>query len=266
MAELDVIIIEDEQKAAADLAAQLTLSDPGIEVIATLDSVAGSVKWLINNAMPDLIFMDIHLGDGNCFEIFKQVRLTCPVIFCTAYDEYALEAFKLNSIGYIVKPIDRERVAEALQKYHMLQQHYGPSSLTTDTISRIVHPQPRYKTSFLIPFKNKMVPLPVHAIVCIYLKQEHSYIVTADGEFFINKTLEQLQMELDPSLFYRVNRQYIISFRYIKEIEQLSGRKIGILLSIPYGFQATTESRPSFAPVVIVTSVSGFNSRPKKGE
>jgi two-component system response regulator LytT len=234
MAELDIIIIEDEQRAAADLAAQLTTIDPEIGVIATLDSVAGSVNWFMNNPMPDLVFMDIHLGDGNCFEIFKQVQLTCPVIFCTAYDEYALEAFKLNSIGYIVKPIDRERLAEALQKYNVLQQHYVPSSLTTDTISRIVQQQPRYKTSFLIPFKNKMVPLPVNAIACIYVKQERSYIVTADDELLVNKTLEQLQMELDPALFYRVNRQYIVSFRYIKEIEQLSGRKIGIILSVAY--------------------------------
>ena len=254
MAELDIIIIEDEQRAAADLAVQLTTLDPGIEVITTLDSVAASVNWLLNNPMPDLVFMDIHLGDGNCFEIFKQVQLTCPVIFCTAYDEYALEAFKLNGIGYIVKPIDRERLAEALQKYHTLQQHYVPSLLTTDILSGIVQ-QPRYKTSFLIPFKNKMVPLPVNAIACIYVKQERSYIVTAEDELLVNKTLDQLQMELDPSLFYRVNRQYIVSFRYIKEIEQLSGRKIGIQLSIPYeepivvskdaasGFKAWMEER-----------------------
>jgi DNA-binding LytR/AlgR family response regulator len=255
MAELDIIIIEDEQRAAADLSAQLTTLDPAIEVIAILDSVRGSVNWLMNNPVPDLVFMDIHLGDGNCFEIFKQVQLTCPVIFCTAYDEYALEAFKLNGIGYIVKPIDRERLAEALQKYHVLQQHYVPSSLTTDTLSRIVQQRPQYKTSFLIPFKNKMVPLPVNAIACIFVKQERSYIVTAGDELLVNKTLEQLQIELDPSLFYRVNRQYIVSFQYIKEIEQLSGRKIGIVLSIPYeepivvskdaasGFKAWMEER-----------------------
>jgi len=249
MAELDIVIIEDEQKAAADLAAQLAFLDPGIEVIATLDSVAGSVNWFKSNPMPHLVFMDIHLGDGNCFEIFKQVSLTCPVIFCTAYDEYALEAFKLNGIGYIVKPIDRERLEEALQKYKVLEQHYVPSSLTTDTISRIVQ-QPRYKTSFLIPFKNKMVPLPVGAIACIYVKGEHTFMVTADDEYVVSKTLEQLQMELDPTLFYRVNRQYIVSFRFIKEIEQLSGRKIGILLSIPY----------DEAIVVSKDAASGFKS------
>lgn len=234
MAELNIVIIEDEQKAAADLAAQLTILDPDIAVMATLDSVAGSADWLLNNSMPGLVFMDIHLGDGNCFEIFKQVQITCPIIFCTAYDEFALEAFNLNSIGYIVKPLDPERLREALQKYRTLQQHYVPSSLTTETISRIVQQQPRYKTSFLLPFKNKMVPIPVNAIACIYVKQERTYIVTADDELHINKTLEQLQMELDPSVFYRVNRQYIISFKYIKEIEHLSGRKIGIVLSIPY--------------------------------
>lgn len=255
MTELDIIIIEDEQKAAADLAAQLMLLNPEIEVIAMLDSVAGSVNWLQHNEMPDLVFMDIHLGDGNCFEIFRQVQLTCPVIFCTAYDEFALEAFRLNSIGYIVKPIDRERLADALQKYNLLRQHFVPSSLTSDTISRIVQQQPQYKTSFLIPFKNKMVPLPVSGIACIYVKQERSYIVTAEDEMFVNKTLDQLQIELDPSSFYRVNRQYIVAFRYIKEIEQLSGRKIGIQLSIPYdelivvskdaasGFKAWMEER-----------------------
>ena len=109
MAALNIIIIEDEQKAAADLSAQLKVLNHQIDVVATLDSIAESVKWIQNNPMPHLAFMDIHLGDGNCFEIFKQVEITCPVIFCTAYDEYALEAFKLNSIGYIVKPIDQKR-------------------------------------------------------------------------------------------------------------------------------------------------------------
>lgn len=255
MTELDIIIIEDEQRAAAELARQLVALNPAIEVIATLDSVSGSVNWLLNNPMPDLIFMDIHLGDGNCFEIFRQVQLTCPVIFCTAFDEYALEAFKLNGIGYIVKPIDEGRLSEALQKYEVLQQHYVPHSTTTDILSRIVQQQPRYKTSFLIPFKNKMIPLPVDAIACIYVKQERTCIVTADEELLINRTLDQLQAELDPSLFYRVNRQYIVSFRYIREIEQLSGRKIGIILTVSYdepivvskdaasGFKAWMEGR-----------------------
>ncbi len=255
MTDLDIIIIEDEQRAATELAKQLVALNPAIEVMATLDSVSGSVNWLLNNPMPDLIFMDIHLGDGNCFEIFRQVQLTCPVIFCTAFDEYALEAFKLNGIGYIVKPIDEGRLREALQKYEVLQQHYVPHATTTEILSRIVQHQPRYKTSFLIPFKNKMIPLPVDAIACIYVKQERTFIVTADEELLINKTLDQLQAELDPSLFYRVNRQYIVSFRYIREIEQLSGRKIGIILTVSYdepivvskdaasGFKAWMEGR-----------------------
>jgi two-component system response regulator LytT len=248
MAELDIIIIEDEQKAAADLAAQLVLLNPDIEVIATLDSVSGSINWLRDNPMPDLVFMDIHLGDGNCFEIFKEMPITCPVIFCTAYDEYALEAFKLNSIGYIVKPIDRQRLSEALQKYSLLQQHFLPSLLTSDTISRIVQQPPKYRSSFLIPFKNKMVPVPVNTIACMYVKQELVYLLTGDDELQVNKTLDQLQMELDPSMFYRVNRQYIVSFRYIKEIEQLSGRKIGIVLSLPYDEQivVSKEAAPGF--------------------
>ena len=231
---LRVIIIEDEQKAASDLATQLKAIDPLIHVIVTLDSVAGSVNWLQNHPMPDLVFMDIHLGDGSCFEIFNQVRLTCPVIFCTAYDEYALEAFRLNSIGYIVKPVNHEQLADALQKYRVLQKHYVPTISSMENIARTVQHQPRYKTSFLIPFKSRMLPVPVESIAFFYVNGEQTYIVTADAELLINKTLDQLMMELDPLLFYRVNRQHIVAFQYIKEIEQLSGRKIGIILRIAY--------------------------------
>lgn len=233
MSALDIVIIEDEQKAALDLALQLKSIDPMINILATIDSVAGSVKWLQRHSMPDLLFMDIHLGDGSCFEIFNQVKLTCPVIFCTAYDAYALEAFKLNSIGYIVKPVDRVQLTEALEKYRILEKHYLPSIAPLDKLTRWVQ-QPRYKTSYLIPFQSRMVPVPVDNIACIYVKNEQTFIVTANDELLISKTLEQLQMELDPAFFYRVNRQYIVSFRFIKEIEQLSGRKIEISLSIPY--------------------------------
>lgn len=255
MTELKVIIIEDEQRAAADLAAQLRLLDPAIKITGILDSVAGAVQWLLSHPMPHLVFMDIHLGDGNCFEIFDQVEITCPVIFCTAYDEYALEAFKLNSIGYIVKPVDKEMLAAALEKYRSLEKHYVPSAESIQSISSVVQQSRRYKTSFLLPFKSKMVPLPVNNIACIYTRMECTYIVTADEELVISKTLEQLQIELDPAYFYRVNRQYIVAFSYIKEIEQLAGRKIGIILTIPFdesivvskdaasGFKAWMEER-----------------------
>ena len=234
MMELKVIIIEDEQRAANDLAVQLTLLEPDIKITGMLDSVSWAVKWLSDNPTPNLIFMDIHLGDGNCFEIFDQVEITCPVIFCTAYDEYALEAFKLSSIGYIVKPVDKQMLGAALQKYRSLEKHYVPSAASIQSISRIVQQPNRYKTSFLLPFKSKMVPLPVNNIACIYTREDCTYIVTADDELVISKTLEQLQIELDPAFFYRVNRQYIVAFSYIKEIEQLAGRKIGIILTIPF--------------------------------
>jgi DNA-binding LytR/AlgR family response regulator len=234
MTELKTIIIEDEQKAAADLASELSILDPGINVIVTLDSVAGSVHWLKEHPMPDLVFMDIHLGDGSCFEIFRQVQLTCPVIFCTAYDEYAIEAFNVNGIGYIVKPIARDVLANALRKYRELKKHYTTSSpLSAETIARILHPEARYKTSFLLPFRSKMVPLPVSSIAYIYVNHEQTCLVTQDQQLILNKTLDQLQQELNPDHFYRINRQYIVSFKYIKEIEHLSGRKLGVHLTIP---------------------------------
>lgn len=234
MNQLKIVIIEDEQKAASDLAANLTALDEGIRVLAILDSVAASVQWLQTNPAPDLLFMDIHLGDGSCFAIFKQVQLTCPVIFCTAYDEYALEAIRLNGIGYIVKPVDQKALADALQKYRVLEKHYEPSSAAMEALARTVREQPRFKTTFLLHVGSRIVPLPVDAIACIYVKQEQTYIVTADDELLIAKTLEQLQAELDPALFYRANRQHIVSFRFIKEVEQLAGRKIGIILRVPF--------------------------------
>ncbi|RZK45330.1 MAG: response regulator transcription factor, partial [Pedobacter sp.] len=215
--QLNIVIIEDERKAALDLEAQLYALDGSIKILTILDSVSGATEWLRRSEQPDLIFMDIHLGDGSCFEIFQQVNITSPVVFCTAYDEYALEAFKLNGIGYIVKPIEGAELSRVLLKYRQLEKHYLPTPQALQQLAVQVRP-PVYKSSYLIPYRSRLIPVPVDQIACIYVRNEQAFVVTVGQEYSMNKTLEQLQAELDPVNFYRANRQYLVSFKHIKEI------------------------------------------------
>ncbi|MDW7690213.1 LytTR family DNA-binding domain-containing protein [Flammeovirgaceae bacterium SG7u.111] len=229
---LKVVIVEDEPATARNLEYILQSIEPDIVVLVVLPSVAASVKWLqANQSQCALIFMDIRLSDGLSFEIFEKVKVDPPVIFLTAYNEYALQAFKANGIGYILKPYDEDEVEEALVKFKKLSistpalQNY--SELITLMENLKAGPS-SFKKSFLVQHREKLLPLDVGKIAWFYTENELVYAYTSDhNKYIIDFTLEQLQQQLDPTHFFRVNRQFIVCRKAIQDIDfYFNGRLI----------------------------------------
>lgn len=228
---MKAIIIEDETTAVRNLKAILHNVAPDTEVIATLDSVGKSVAWLLENPHPDLIFMDVHLADGDSFHIFGKVRIDVPVIFITAYDEYALQAFKVNSIDYLLKPVKPEELLHAISKYKRITQPERAGYIERVAAMTL---RKKHTENILVFYKDKIIPLSTGAIAYFYSRNEKTQAVTLQNESYpIDKTLNALMEMLNPELFYRVNRQYIISRNAIREISIWSGGRLSVIPAIP---------------------------------
>ncbi|MCE7072296.1 LytTR family DNA-binding domain-containing protein [Dyadobacter sp. CY327] len=217
-----ILIIEDEQPAGEYLTQLIQKIDPKTEILNVLDSVETAVDWLSDNSCPDLIFLDVQLGDGTCFQIFEQISIGCPVIFTTAHDEYAMRAFKLNSIDYLLKPIRQESLKFSLEKYYQLNEENAISKVKY--LEELMHNQilnrksPR--RSFLVPYRDKLIPLKDSDFGWLTIK--NGVVVATlhdDRNFVVDKSLEELENQLDPTNFFRANRQFIISRECISEIE-----------------------------------------------
>jgi len=232
---MKIVIIEDEQLTAEDLAETIKIADPTASVIAILYSVGESISWLQKNKHPDLIFSDIQLGDGLSFEIFKQVQCLTPIIFCTAYDEYAISAFKTNGIDYILKPFDHVSVASALNKYMQLKSGFNSNSLSNEKILALFDSiKIPLKSAILVYQKDKIFPIRLDDIALFYIELEISHLVTFDMKrYSINNSLDELTKIAGES-FFRVNRQFIINRKAIKEVSQFFARKLSIVLTIPF--------------------------------
>lgn len=219
---MKVLIIEDERAAVRSLKNILSQVDASIEVVDVLEGIADTVEWFGNNPMPDLIFMDIHLSDGSSFELFDRISITCPIIFTTAYDEYALRAFKVNSVDYLLKPIRVEDVRKALDKLDALISS-SPHSESMDNIRDMVSAlrnTSHFRSHFLIPSKgDRLIPLDVADVLYFYIVDGAVYAVTLRHEkILIPHTLDEVAASIDPSVFFRVNRQYIISRSAVKDM------------------------------------------------
>lgn len=233
---MKIVIIEDEAKTAADLKSTLQKIDNTISVLAVLDSIETSVEYFNLEGIPDLVFMDIQLADGLSFEIFKSVNISCPVIFCTAYDEYAIEAFKVNGIDYILKPFNDENIANSLKKIEKLESHFTSQNVLLKNISEVLSRPKAYKSGFLISYKGKMLPISISDIACFYINDGLSFLITfSNSKYPIDYTLDEIETMIDTSQFYRANRQYIIHYKAIKEVEHYFARKLvaKILVSVP---------------------------------
>lgn len=219
---MTILIIEDEPVTARNLQHILQDIDPSITVAAILPGVAESVSWLQRHGHTcQLIFMDIRLTDGLSFEIFEKVRPEQPVIFVTAYNDYALQAFKANGIDYVLKPYDAEEISAALQKYRRLTGGTPPAGSAEQVLQllKIMQQQPVYKQSFLVHFRDKLLPLEAAQIAWCYTNNEVVQACTFENkQYTIDFTLEQLQHQLDPGMFFRANRQFIIQRRAIQEV------------------------------------------------
>ena len=229
---LNITIIEDEKPAARLL--QRKIEKLGLQVNTLLHSVEESIAWFRNNPHPDLIFLDIQLSDGLSFELFEQIEIKSAVIFTTAYDEYALRAFKLNSIDYLLKPIDEDELSTAISKFKNQFQKNTISSLDFEAIKRmLVNPiEKEYKTRFSVKIGQQIKVISIDEIECFYSENKGTYIHTLDNRNYLTDvTLEVLETEINPKDFYRVSRKFIISLKAIKEIQMYSNSRLKITLN-----------------------------------
>ena len=229
---MQVIIVEDELPAMKALEKLLHEADAGITVAAVLDSVSSAVAWFRVNPAPDLVFMDIQLGDGLSFEIFENAAVACPVTFTTAYNEYAIRAFKLNSIDYLLKPVHPDELAHSLEKFKTIHASCDvrPSEIDLQSILKDIKLlTPAYKTRFLILFRDQYISIPVEDISYFFSEHKNTYVVTHERKkHIIDLTLEALERELDPRTFFRVNRQYIIGYPSIAAVHSFFNGKLKI--------------------------------------
>ncbi|MBN2272771.1 MAG: response regulator transcription factor [Bacteroidales bacterium] len=225
---MKVIVIEDEKPAVEKLERMLRDIDPGINVIACLESVEDSINWLIKNPPPDLIFMDIQLDDGLCFEIFENAEISTPVIFTTAYDEYALKAFRVNSVDYLLKPFEHEALKRAFQKFHLLHR---PNNLHQQVENLLKQFQPKTKKRLLIKVGEHYRSVQTTDIICFYIKERCNFIYLGRGKSYpVDQSLDKAEKLIDPSIFYRINRNFIVNYFAIKDIIVYSSSRLKIKL------------------------------------
>lgn len=231
---MKIIIIEDEVKAAKSLENLIIKLRPAAQIIAKLQSIESAVDYLSENDQPELIFMDIQLSDGLSFEIFKSVQINCPVVFCTAYGEYAMDAIKANGIDYLLKPFSQDDLQVAFEKVenfkNFFQQNTQPD--LDGLLKRIGLDEG--KKSFLVFKHNKYTTVQTDQIAFIHIRNESTSIMTfQQQEYAIDQSMDQVQNLLSAKQFFRLNRQYLVNFSAIKEVEHFFGRKLFVKLVIP---------------------------------
>jgi two-component system LytT family response regulator len=227
------IIVEDETLAAQNLKG--ILNEIGtLDIIATLESVNETVAWFTLNDSPDILFLDIHLADGSAFEIFDRAKIDCPVIFTTAYDEYALKAFKVNSIDYLLKPIDINSVRKALEKYRRLTAGSGNRDTDLQNLLTYFKKNTVYKNNFLVPVKgDKLVPLNTDDIAYFFIDYGTVKSISYENKTFnMDNTMDELEDMLNPEIFFRANRQFIISRKAIKDIDLWFNNRLSVNLKV----------------------------------
>jgi len=233
---MQILIIEDEIKTAKALQQLIVSIKPEATIPAVIQSVRTAVEYLSNNPPPALIFMDVQLSDGICFQIFAAVKITSPVIFCTAFDEYAIDAFKANGIDYILKPFSYNTLAAAFEKVQRLENFFQAARPGTPNLEALLNLAGQYggKKSFLVYTQNKYITIPTENIAYFYIHHEAPAIMTFDRQSYgITQSLEEVHNLLPPRQFFRVNRQYLINFKAIKEVEHYFARKLLVHLTPP---------------------------------
>ena len=213
---MKILIIEDEPATARHTRKMLEEIDPGITILGVLDSIESAVKWFRMHSEPDLLLLDIHLADGSSFEIFKEVEITCPVIFATAYDQYAIQAFKVNSIDYLLKPIKPEELKRAIDKFRKWTQKD-----LLKYISQLTQfaPAPAYNDKLLVPFRDKLQPVDLRDIAFFYTTEKSTLIFLKTGKTLsYSKSLEQIEKLVNPADFFRANKQFLLSRNSVTNI------------------------------------------------
>jgi DNA-binding LytR/AlgR family response regulator len=248
---IKAVIIEDEQLIAKELANKIAAVADDVKIIETLPSLKTAKKWFMENAEPDLLFMDIQLSDGVSFELFEHFKLSCPVIFTTAYDEYAIRAFKVNSIDYLLKPIDEADLQKAIDKCRnlLLGKPVLPADMQQLMASLAFPQQSLYKEKFIVNVRNSWIPVDTKDIAC-FVRDNLNYLYTFSGDKYIldYTTLEDIEELLDPKIFYRANRQSIIHINAIQMVKPHENQKLSVFLKAPLKMELdiSREKAPAF--------------------
>ncbi|GAB3549500.1 LytTR family DNA-binding domain-containing protein [Spirosoma fluminis] len=234
---MNVLLIEDEELAARRLSKLLVEIDPDIQIVNTLASVETAVDYLQTNPALDLIFMDIELADGQSFEIFEQTTVSAPVIFTTSYDEYAIKAFKVNSIDYLLKPIKQPELAASLQKHHQLNRKPEAPPIQVVAIDALVHQlrqqsqATEYRSRFLVRYLSQWLPIEVTDIAYFQAEERVTLFRTRSGQrYTVDYKLDELETMLDPALFFRINRQFLTNINSIQQIHSYFNHKLKLTL------------------------------------
>jgi len=230
---MKVVIVEDEQVAAEKLQGLIRNAAPDCEVIQILESVEEAVNWFSVNPAPDLVFMDIQLDDGTSFEIFEEISIDAPIIFTTAFDQYALRAFKVNSVDYLLKPIDKDELARALVKFKKIYNEKGDFEAK---VSKVIEQlSQKYKTRFFIRVGTRFQSIPANRICAFFVEERSTFLKTLEGKTYdLDYSLDQLQTLVDPEQFYRVNRNFLININCINDIVSYSTNRLKLRLSVGF--------------------------------
>ena len=248
---IKALIIEDETLIARELQYKIGEINQDIEIIQVLPSIRAAVRWFMENPEPDLIFADIQLGDGTSFEIFSQFQLTCPVIFTTAYDEYAIQAFKVNGIDYLLKPVDNDELTKAIQKCKVIFESKTPFPTDLNKLVSLLQgvEKPKYKESLIVNHRKQWVPIAVKD-VALFNKESILYLYTFEGEKYALdfETLDELETLINPDVFYRANRQSIIHIDAIASVKPKENQKLTVTLkgNLKMEIDISREKAPSF--------------------
>ncbi len=233
---MKIVIIEDEIPAAKRLEKLIKEIDSTVTIETKLDSIESAVEWLSTHTQPDLILMDIELADGQSFEIFNQVKITSPVIFATAYDEFALKAFKVNSIDYLLKPIEKTELAAAIEKFKAIKSSFSNTS-TELNINALLHSLSKpvsYKSRFLVKLGERLISVEKEQIAYFTSEDKLTFLVTYDkNRYVMDQTLDELEHQLDPREFFRINRQFISSPKAITSIHTYFNGKLKLAMQPP---------------------------------
>jgi len=233
---LKVLIIEDEKLAADKLVMLLKSIEPDAEIVGIIDSVSNSIQWLTNHSA-DLIFMDINLSDDISFKIFESVNVETPIIFTTAYDQFAIKAFEQNSIAYLLKPIDKDELEKSLQKYHRFGKQNSP---IPDSLHQLFNQfkdkennTQEKKRRLMVSYGGKMRAISISDIALFYVHEKAVYLVTQSAKkYVIDETLDTLENWVEPHQFFRVNRKYLVNIKSITEVVKYSQRKLKLSLEV----------------------------------
>ncbi|MVM29135.1 response regulator [Spirosoma sp. HMF4905] len=251
---MNALLIEDEKLVALELTASIAEVDPTIKIVGTVGSVKTALRWFAENAEPDVIFADIQLSDGISFTIFDKFKITCPIIFTTAYNEYAIQAFKVNGIDYLLKPVDWDELRQAIAKARSLTKNQNKTAIDVQKLLNALSiptiSKPTYKEHFLGNARNSWVPVRVTDIACI-LRDELNFMITNAGERYIldYATLDEIESLLNPAQFYRASRHCLVNINAVQSVKGLANLKLLLVLKSPNHQVAIDISRdkaPSF--------------------